>query len=128
MLPPAPPQVNPAQVSGFVYQDNNNNGKFDQGDAAIPNAAVTITGTPAGGGAAITQTTLTAADGSYSFSVAPGDYTITQPNITGYNRGADTVGNLGGTSAPGAGPSAWPATTSAPTTTSARCCPCRRRW
>ena len=102
VLPPAPPQVNPAKVSGFVYQDNNNNGKFDAGDAALPNAVVTITGTPAGGGAAITQTTLTAADGSYSFNVAPGNYTITQPNITGYTRGADTVGNLGGTASPGA--------------------------
>ena len=94
-------QINPAQVSGFVYQDNNNDGKFDAGDTALPNAVVTITGTPAGGGAAITQTMLTAADGSYSFSVAPGNYTITQPNITGYTRGADTVGNLGGTSVPG---------------------------
>ncbi len=99
MLPPA---VVAPKVSGYVYQDNNLNGTFDPGDAPLPNAVVSITGTPTGGGAAVTQTTLTAANGSYSFSVPPGDYTITQPNITGYTRGADTVGNLGGTAAPGA--------------------------
>ncbi len=84
------PKLTTAKVSGFVYQDNNNNGKFDAGDAPIANASVTISGTPAGGGAAVTMTELTAANGSYSFSVPPGDYTITQPYVTGYDARAPT--------------------------------------
>ncbi len=49
------PKVTAAKVSGFVYQDVNNNGVFDAGDAPIPNASVTISGTPAGGFGPISQ-------------------------------------------------------------------------
>ena len=95
-------EVVPAKVSGFVYLDNNKDGQFNAGDAAIPNATVTLSGATANGAGTISMTTQTAADGSYSFTAPPGTYTITQPEIPGLLAGSDTVGNLGGTAAPDA--------------------------
>jgi hypothetical protein len=96
-------EVVPANVSGFVYLDNNQNGVFDAGDAPIPNAVVTISGPTANGAGVVSQTAVTGADGSYSFVMPPGSYTITQADVGGLIRAASTPGNLGGTNpSPGA--------------------------
>ncbi len=93
--------MNPAKVSGFVYQDNNNNGKFDPGDTALPNAVVTITGTPTGGGARRRpdhadggRRVVHLQRGAGRLHHHAAEHHRLQP------RGADTVGNLGGTASP----------------------------
>src|SRR5262249_43561375 len=59
-------------LSGFAYVDANRNGVMDSGEAGIGN--VTVTGP---GGA----TTVTAADGSYSFnSLDAGTYAVSAPS------------------------------------------------
>jgi hypothetical protein len=93
-------EVTASVVSGFVYLDNNQNGVFDGGDTAIPNAPVTLSGTAAGG-AAVSQTATTDANGFYSFAVPAGNYAITQPALAGLVRDATNVGSLGGAAAPG---------------------------
>jgi hypothetical protein len=95
-------ELTAASVAGFVYLDANQNGQFDPGDSPIPNAVVTISGPAADGVGVVSQTAVTGADGSYSFTVPPGNYTITQPVLAGLIRGATTPGSLGGTApAPG---------------------------
>ena len=92
----------PATVSGFVYVDNNLDGVFDAGDTPIPGALVNISRVNADGSLTFLATTQAAADGSYSFTEAPGTYTITQTDIPGLTRDADNIGSLGGFSGPGA--------------------------
>ncbi len=84
----------PGTISGFVYQDQNDDGLKETGEPGISDVTLQLTGTDAAG--TITpETTTTAADGSYSFgNLAPGTYkvTITQPN--GYLPGLATQGNV----------------------------------
>jgi hypothetical protein len=90
-------ELKPASLSGFVYVDLNNNGVKVPGDPGVPGTTITLTGTD-DRGIAITLTTLTAADGSYSFTgLRPGSYTITKTPPPGYLDGQETLGSLGGT-------------------------------
>ncbi|HEY2850666.1 MAG TPA: SdrD B-like domain-containing protein [Gemmatimonadaceae bacterium] len=71
--PPPPPTVGVTSVSGFLFFDLNQNGIFEQGDeVGISGFTVQISGngiTP--------QTTMTAGDGSYSFTgLQAGSYTV----------------------------------------------------
>ena len=95
-------EVVPARVSGFVYLDNNLDGVFDGGDAPIPGAVVNISRLEPNGTPVFVASTTTAADGSYSFTVPTGTYTITQGGIPGLTNDADNIGSLGGFSGPGA--------------------------
>ncbi len=90
--------VLPSSVAGFVYVDPNNNGLKETGEAGLANVAVTLTGTDYVGNQ-VFQTMNTLGDGSYSFSVAPGWYTISKAPPAGYINGIDTPGSLGGTTA-----------------------------
>lgn len=87
-------------LSGFVYVDSNYNGLKESGEAPIQGVTVTLTGTDATG-AAVSRTTITAADGSYSFVDLPlpgaGGYTLAETQPQNYGDGLDTVGSLGGT-------------------------------
>jgi hypothetical protein len=79
--------VPPAGISGYVYVDLNNNGLKDANETGIQGAIVTVTNTQTGA----SQSTLTAADGSYTFvGLIPGTYKLkeTQPGF--YNDGRDT--------------------------------------
>jgi hypothetical protein len=90
-------ELKPASLSGFVYVDLNNNGVKVPGDPGVPGTTITLTGTD-DRGIAITLTSLTAADGSYSFTgLRPGSYTITKTPPSGYLDGQETLGSLGGT-------------------------------
>jgi 5-hydroxyisourate hydrolase-like protein (transthyretin family) len=92
----------PVTVSGLVYQDTNGNNALDSGEPGIAGVTVTLSGTN-GLNQAITATTTTAANGTYSFStdsngnvLRPGTYTVTETQPSGYLLGAAAVGTVNG--------------------------------
>jgi hypothetical protein len=90
-------EVKPASLSGYVYLDPDNNGIKEAGEPGIPGVTVTLTGTD-DNGTAVTATTTTASDGSYSFTtLRPGTYAVTETHPAGYTDGKDTAGSAGGT-------------------------------
>ncbi|QGJ68433.1 Hypothetical protein PBC10988_0920 [Planctomycetales bacterium 10988] len=89
-------ELQPASISGTVFDDLNNNGIQDGGELGIPGVTVTLTGTNDFG--TITPIVLmTDANGNYIFeNLRPGDYTVTETQPAGYLDGIDTVGSEGG--------------------------------
>lgn len=90
-------EARPAQVGGFVYRDNNDNGRRDSGEVGI--GGVTVRLVPRNTIAPIsTIETLTLSDGSYRFNnLPPGLYDIievTQP--AGLDDGLDSAGTVDG--------------------------------
>lgn len=90
-------EARPAQISGFVYQDNNDNGRRDVGEPGI--GGVTIRLVPRDTIAPVSAIeTITLADGSYQFqNLPPGLYDIiqvTQP--PGLDDGRDSAGTIDG--------------------------------
>ncbi len=84
----------PASLSGYVYSDDNNNGKFDPGEAPI--AGVTLTLVDATG-KSTGQTTTTDAAGYYHFdNLLPGTYGVAETQPAGYLDGLDVAGPVGG--------------------------------
>lgn len=85
-------------VSGTVFLDFNNNGVLNGPDHGIGSQTVNLTGTDINGNA-VSMSTTTASDGSYSFASVPeGTYTVTQPNQpNGTTNGITTAGSTGGT-------------------------------
>ncbi|MDP6547037.1 MAG: SdrD B-like domain-containing protein, partial [Phycisphaerae bacterium] len=85
-------------LSGFVFEDFNDDGLVDLDEYAISGATVTLTGVD-DNGAAVNRVELTDSDGAYYFdALRPGKYTIaqqTQP--VGYTDGIDSVGTADGT-------------------------------
>src|SRR5205807_1395286 len=79
----------PASLSGFVYDDNNNNGLFEPGldEAGIPGVTVTLTGTD-DLGAISPATATTGGTGLYAFGgLRPGTYTLTETQPGGFLAG-----------------------------------------
>ncbi|MBD2679249.1 MULTISPECIES: VCBS domain-containing protein [Nostoc] len=88
-----------AKLSGRVYFDSNKNGILDGNDPGFPFPAVTLTlsATNTVNGS-VNLTTTTDGTGSYSFSnLAPGTYTLTETQPTGYEDGQETAGSASGT-------------------------------
>jgi uncharacterized repeat protein (TIGR01451 family) len=87
-------------LAGRVYNDQNISGSRDPGEPGIPSVTLTLAGTDANG-QAVSRTTTTGADGTYTFAGLPvpngSGYTISETQPGGFNDGGDTVGNLGGT-------------------------------
>ncbi|HWU99195.1 MAG TPA: SdrD B-like domain-containing protein [Oxalicibacterium sp.] len=72
-------EVGTSTISGIVFKDQNNNGVQNGADDPLANVTIQLTGTDSSGNA-VSKTTTTAADGSYSFAgLQPGTYTVTEP-------------------------------------------------
>ncbi|MEI7867812.1 MAG: SdrD B-like domain-containing protein [Candidatus Methylumidiphilus sp.] len=85
-----------AIISGFVYNDANNDGIKQSTEAAIANATVTLTGTN-DLGQPVNVTGTTDANGFYQFTgLRAGTYAVTETQPTGYADGKDTIGTAGG--------------------------------
>jgi hypothetical protein len=98
-----------ATVSGVKFKDADAGGDKDAGEIGLGGWEIHLFGTD-GRGNTVHQTTTTAADGSYSFTVAPGGYTLCE-SLTGHSgwvqsfptAGADCTGHThGGAITPGA--------------------------
>jgi hypothetical protein len=82
-----PPVVTtPGTISGTVYNDTNNNGSKDAGEAGLPNFIINLySGSTIGG--AVLKTTTSDANGFYSFgSLTTGTYFVEEINQSGWNQ------------------------------------------
>jgi len=91
-------EINPAQVSGSVYDDANNDGVRQPGENGYTGQPIALTGID-DLGQPVTQNTVTDSAGNFSFpAVRPGNYNLTQPNQPGGSlNGITTPGSAGGT-------------------------------
>ena len=81
-----------ATIGDLVWVDSNKNGVRDSGELGRSGVTVTLSGTDGRGTTITPLTTTTASDGSYSFSVRPGTYTVKVTLPTGFvatTRGTD---------------------------------------
>ncbi len=86
-----------SSLSGTEFIDSNGNGTFDSGELKVENATIQLTGTNVLN-AAVSETTTTAADGTYSFTnLTPGTYTITSVQSPYLSASNAIVGSEGGT-------------------------------
>src|SRR5262249_12396409 len=92
-------------IAGTVYQDTNQNNVLDTGEPGIAGVQLSLSGTTAGG-QAVTATTTTASNGTYSFAtdssgnnLVAGTYKVTESQPTAYYAGGNTVGTVNGTAA-----------------------------
>ncbi len=88
----------PARLSGTVFEDPNNNGSPDAGEAGVGDVTLALSGTD-DLGTPVSRTTTTTGDGSFAFTnLRPGMYRLdeTQPLAPFYFDGSDTAGSLGG--------------------------------
>jgi len=89
-------ELQAASLAGFVYVDGNNDGIKGGNELGIGGVTVTLSGFD-DRGAAVSQSTTTAGDGSYSFTnLRPGSYNLTESQPALYLDGKDTVGTPGG--------------------------------
>jgi hypothetical protein len=87
----------PSTLSGFVFNDLNNNGVMATGEAGIAGATVTLTGTN-NLNQKVNLTTQTDSTGAYSFAnLAAGTYALKESAPSGYLLGTPSAGSQGGT-------------------------------
>jgi hypothetical protein len=88
---------NLADLSGTVFNDLNNNGQIDPGDAGLEGVHMRLVGTDDRG--PVDRAAVTDAGGGYSFDhLRPGNYTVTEVDQpAGLLDGKETAGTLGGT-------------------------------
>nr|WP_255696655.1 SdrD B-like domain-containing protein [Sandaracinobacteroides sayramensis] len=83
-------------IAGRVYNDTNGNGAFDPREPGIPGVMLTLSGTDARGNP-VSQTVVTAADGSYRFTaLVGGSYSIRETQPAGYRTHSNSAGTSGG--------------------------------
>ncbi len=83
----------PAQISGYVYHDRDNDGIRDNGEAAIPGTTIELVNASG----QVVATTQTDIQGLYRFTgLHPGNYSIRQIQPTGFLDGRDTAGTIDG--------------------------------
>ena len=97
-----------SSLSGYVYNDTNNDGVLGSSEAGIGGVTVTLTGTDIYGNTVLRTTTTSNTSGTvgyYSFSNLAASslagYSITAATPTGYMTGKATVGSVGGTAGNG---------------------------
>jgi hypothetical protein len=84
-----------ASLSGYVYQDTNNDGLIQPTETALKNVSVQLSGTDDFGNT-VGLSTTTDSSGFYSFqNLQAGNYTIREDQPAGYADGKDTVGSEG---------------------------------
>ncbi|MEK8049520.1 SdrD B-like domain-containing protein [Ideonella sp. DXS22W] len=89
-------EIKPASVSGFVYEDGNDDGTKATGENGIAGVTVTLTGTN-DLGQAVNLSVTTDANGAYSFNgLRPGTYQVNETQPGTYVDGKDTAGTIGG--------------------------------
>ena len=87
----------PGQLSGNVYHDADNDGKFDGVETGIGGATVRVQYLPAAGPAPSPEVVYTEADGSWAVGgLMPGDYRVEEVTPPGYLDGLDAAGTAGG--------------------------------
>jgi len=89
-----------ADLAGYVYADDDDDGWFDPQEQGIAGAAVAILAADG----SVVKTTVSGPGGAYRFEdLTPGTYSIVETQPAGFYDGLDTPGNLGGiaTSPPG---------------------------
>jgi hypothetical protein len=90
-------EVLPSSLSGYVYDDSNGNGSMDSGEQGLSGVTVTLTGVD-DTGKSVDVSTTTDSNGHYSFdNLRPGTYSLYETEPSGYTKGKDSDGNLGGT-------------------------------
>jgi uncharacterized repeat protein (TIGR01451 family) len=88
--------VQTSSLSGYVYNDINDNFQKDSGEAGIGSVKVTLTGKDDLGNAVNTSTT-TSASGAFSFTnLRPGTYTLTETEPSGYSHTGNAIGTVNG--------------------------------
>ena len=80
VTPPVGPSTN-ATIIGLKYYDTNKNGRYDTGEAGLPNWTIRLNDP---------QTQLTSSGGNFNFSVLPGRYIISEVLKPGYTNTSPT--------------------------------------
>lgn len=90
-------EAQPVQISGFVYRDNNDNGKRESGETGIGGIDIQIVSIDTIA-TAISQTVKTQSDGSYRFiGLPPGRYRVVEvAQPTGLFDGQESLGTVDG--------------------------------
>ncbi|MEY3219831.1 MAG: hypothetical protein RIT27_1188, partial [Pseudomonadota bacterium] len=92
-------EILPSKLTGFVYEDLNNNGVKETGETGISGVVLTLTGTN-DFGVGITETATTDSLGKYDFTgLRPSDsngYQIKETQPAGYYDGSEQIGELNG--------------------------------
>lgn len=87
-------EVTPAQISGYVYHDRNNDGYMDVNEEGIADVHIKVVSVSNG----TTYDAYTGDDGSWSVTgLMPGQYNVTEVQPSGWLDGLDAAGTAGGT-------------------------------
>jgi hypothetical protein len=89
-------ELRPASLSGYVYEDRNNDGIRDPAEPGIADVLIRLSGIDDLGNA-ISLETRTISGGSYRFdNLRPGLYVLSEVQPPNYNDGKETPGTVGG--------------------------------
>ncbi|TWU05881.1 MSCRAMM family protein [Stieleria varia] len=87
-------EIAPSSISGSVWSDNDGDQKRDAGEVAIPGVSIRLID----GDGELLQTTTTDSSGRYSFhGLAPGIYSVSEVQPSGFFHGGQLIGSHGGT-------------------------------
>ncbi len=90
-------EIDASLLQGLVYEDFNDDGALNFGEASIENVTVTLSGTD-DRGVAVSETAATDAQGLFWFvNLRPGTYAITESQPVTHTDGQDALGTAGGT-------------------------------
>lgn len=92
-------EIQPSVIQGMVWEDFNNDGQVNFGEAAIEGVTIRLEGTDDRGNAVSLQV-VTDSEGLYLFDdLRPGTYSIREIQPAGYNDGQDVLGTVNGVAA-----------------------------